>query len=450
MQRAMPRLKIAVAGSGISGLSAAWLLSLSHDVTLFERDPRLGGHSNTVHVDDATKPVAIDTGFIVYNTACYPNLIALFAHLEVPTAATKMGFAVSLNGGRYEYAGGSGARGMFGQPSNLLNPAHWQMVRDIWRFFREAEALTRDDADHTVSLGSWLQTRGYSQPFIDRHILPMAAAIWSAPASALMGYPAVAFAKFFANHGLLQVRNRPQWRTVVGGSCVYVQKLRDAFRGDIVIGNGVRSISRTAAGVDLMLEDGSSRRFDHVVLAGHADDALAVLRDASADERNLLSAFTYQPNTTVLHRDPSLMPQRRAVWSSWNYVGVAGHDDLCVSYWMNALQPLPTKTDYFVTLNPPRDPAPGTEHARFDYNHPIFDRRALEAQRDLHLIQGPRRTWFAGSYFGSGFHEDGLQAGLWVAEQLGGMRRPWTVENASSRIYLGATVEARPLAEAAE
>lgn len=446
----MQRMKIAVAGSGISGLSTAWLLSQNHDVTVFERDGRLGGHSNTVDVDAPEGKVPVDTGFIVYNTASYPNLIALFAHLGVETAATKMGFGVSLNGGAYEYSGGSGARGLFGQPSNLVNPAHWQMVRDILRFFREAEALVHDDADPHVSLGDWLAARNYSRPFIDNHILPMAAAIWSAPTAALMAFPAVAFAKFFANHGLLQVRNRPQWRTIVGGSRAYVRKLKEAIRGDIQTSVGVRSVNRRPRGVDLTLDDGSVRRFDHLVVAAHADDALAMLSDASAEERNLLSAFTYQPNTAVLHRDTGLMPKRRAVWSCWNYVGLAGSNQLCVSYWMNALQPLPTRTDFFVTLNPPRDPAPGTETARFDYAHPVFDARALQAQRDLWLLQGQRRTWFAGSYFGSGFHEDGLQAGLWVAEQLGGHKRPWSVANESARIYLGVPVTARPFAQVAE
>jgi uncharacterized protein len=446
----MQRLNIAVAGSGISGLSAAWLLSKNHDVTLFERDARLGGHSNTVDAVATEGKIPIDTGFIVYNTASYPNLIALFNHLGVDTAETKMGFGVSLNGGGYEYSGGSGARGLFGQAANLLNPAHWQMVSDILRFFREAAALTRDDADPHVSLGDWLAARSYSRPFIDNHILPMAAAIWSAPAAALMAFPAVAFAKFFANHGLLQVRNRPQWRTVVGGSRAYVGRLKAAVQGDVHSGNGVRAVNRRSHGVDITLDDGSLRRFDHLVIASHADDALAMLSDPSAEERNLLSAFTYQPNTAVLHRDAALMPKRRAVWSSWNYVGLAGSDQLCVSYWMNALQPLPTATDFFVTLNPPRDPEPGTETARFSYAHPIFDARALAAQRDLWQLQGQRRTWFAGSYFGSGFHEDGLQAGLWVAEQLGGLRRPWSVAGQSSRIYLGVPVTARPFAEAAE
>lgn len=451
----MQRLKIAVAGSGISGLSAAWLLAQTHDVTLFERDTRLGGHSNTV---DAPSPdslnrfasIPIDTGFIVYNTASYPNLIALFDHLGVETAATRMGFAVSLDSGRYEYAGGSGVSGLFGQPSNLVNPAHWQLIRDILRFFREAEQLTRSEADGAMPLGVWLEQRGYSRVFIDRHILPMAAAIWSAPADAVMAFPAVAFARFFANHGLLQARDRPQWRTVVGGSREYVRRLVSSARCDIRLSQGVSAATRTLRGVDIRLDDGSVGRFDHLVIASHADDALAMLTDASPQERALLGAFRYQPNTAVLHRDPTSMPKRRRVWTCWNYVDLDTTDELCVSYWMNALQPLPTKTDYFVTLNPQRVPASGTEIARFAYTHPVFDTAALSAQRNLAQLQGQRRTWFAGSYFGSGFHEDGLQAGLWVAEQLGGVSRPWSVANESGRIYGGMPVTAPSFAEAAE
>ena len=446
----MQRLNIAVAGAGISGLSAAWLLSQVHDVTLYERDNRLGGHSNTVDVRLPEGNVAVDTGFIVYNTASYPNLIALFDHLGVETAATRMGFAVSLDDGAYEYAGGSGASGLFGQPSNVLKPAHWQMVRDILRFFREAESLANGGTRQDQPLGDWLHERNYSRAFVERHILPMAAAIWSAPADAAMAFPAVAFARFFANHGLLQARNRPQWRTVVGGSRTYVRELSNAVRGDVRTGLGIQSAHRHARGVDVTLDDGTTRRFDHLVIAGHADDALALLSDPTPQERTLLGAFRYQPNEAVLHLDPSLMPKRRRVWTSWNYVGLGATDQLCVSYWMNALQPLPTRTDVFVTLNPPRAPRTGTEIARFAYAHPVFDAAALAAQRDLRQLQGERRTWFAGSYFGSGFHEDGLQAGLWVAEQLGGVPRPWTVTNPSGRIFLGSDAKAGQRTEAAE
>jgi uncharacterized protein len=449
----MTRLRIAVAGSGVSGLAAAWLLAKSHDVTVFEQDTRLGGHANTVDVQAPEGVVPIDTGFIVYNTACYPNLIALFEHLGVPTAATRMGFAVSMDAGGYEYSG-SGAQGLFGQPSNLLHVAHWQMVRDILRFFREAPDLLTADASTPVSLGQWLVERNYSRAFIDRHILPMAAAIWSAPVDHVMAFPAVAFARFFANHGLLQVRNRPQWRTVRGGSRAYVQRLEADFSGQIQRGTGVKRVQRVTAGVDVTLNDGQTRRFDHVVLACHADQALALLADPSTAETALLAPFRYQSNLAVLHTDTTCMPTRKRLWSSWNYVGRGGPDQqtdqLTVSYWMNALQPLATRTNYFVTLNPAKAIAADQTIQTFDYAHPVFDAGALVAQRDLWRLQGQRGTWFAGSYFGSGFHEDAIQSGLWVGEQLGGVRRPWTVEDASGRLFLGVPKSVQPYAEAAE
>ncbi len=440
----MARLKIAVVGAGIGGMAAAWLLGRAdgrHDVTLFDAEPRAGGHANTVDVATPDGRCPIDTGFIVYNTACYPNLIALFAHLDVPTAPTAMTFAVSLAGGGYEYSG-SGIRGLFGQPANALRVGHWRMCLDILRFFRAAEAMTAAAADERLSLGAWLEQRRYSRDFIDRHILPMGAAIWSAPAEEILAYPAAAFARFFANHGLLQVRNRPQWRTVAGGSQVYVEKLLADYRGEVRCGAEVVRVARAPGGATLSFADGQQAQFDHVVLATHADQALALLADADADERRRLAPFRYAMNEAVLHTDARLMPRRRRLWSSWNFIGGGAASPPCVSYWMNALQPLATATDYFVTLNPPMPVAPTQVVARFNYTHPIFDSAAISAQRHLWQLQGRRRTWFCGSYFGAGFHEDGLQAGLAVAEALGGVRRPWTVADESGRIHLGVPLRA--------
>lgn len=443
-----PRRRIAVIGSGITGLSAAWLLATAHDVTLIERDARLGGHADTIDADTPDGPVPIDTGFIVYNVASYPNLVALFDHLGVETTETDMSFAASLDGGAYEY-NGNGLPGLFAQRSNLVRPAHYLMIRDILRFFREAASL---DADPSITLQQWLDDRRFSRAFVARHILPMAAAIWSAPAREMTAFPAAAFARFFANHGLLQATGRPRWRTVVGGSRRYVAKVSAALAGHLSTGIGATRIERTAAAVEVILADGSRRTFDDVVLACHADDALALLAQPDTDERRLLGAFRFVSNTAVLHTDTSLLPKRRRAWAAWNYMDLGGgFDQLCVSYWMNALQPLATATDYVVTLNPPRAIHPRHVVRTATYTHPIFDTAALAAQRELWRIQGRGKVWFAGAWCGSGFHEDGLQAGLHVAERLGGVRRPWTVANESGRIVTGLPAPSAPiLREAAE
>jgi predicted NAD/FAD-binding protein len=451
-----PRLdqpfRIAVVGGGISGLAAAWLLATRHDVVLYEREARLGGHSNTVDVETADGVIPVDTGFIVYNPGSYPNLIALFEHLGVPTARSNMSFSVSLDGGRIEYSG-SGLHGLFGQPARLFDRDHWAMIRDTLRFFRDAETLARSGADDG-SLRTWLSSRSYSRPFIERHIAPMAAAIWSTPAEAALDYPVAAFARFFANHGLLQVRNRPQWRTVLGGSREYVARIAADFAGEMRTSAPVTRVERNDRGVDIVSGSGHRDRFDHVVLACHADETLALLADADREERALLSSCRYAPNEAVLHTDARAMPQRQRLWSSWNYLaagatGSSGQPPV-VSYWMNRLQPLPTRQNLFVTLNPAGRVADSHVLARFLYAHPQYDVQTLAAQRRLWELQGRRRTWFAGAYFGAGFHEDGLQAGLAVAEDLGGVRRPWRVADDSARIVRTSRPVTDALLDAAE
>lgn len=444
--------RIAVIGSGISGLSAAWLLSRHHDVTLFEADPRPGGHSNTVDAPHRSGGIAVDTGFIVYNVASYPNLIALFQHLDVPTAPTDMSFAVSLDHGRYEYAGSSLAT-MFGQPANIFSVSHWRMISDIVRFFREAPNLEFSAQSNTMTLGAYLDTNGYSKAFVDRHILPMAAAIWSTPSNTVLDFPIASFVRFFSNHGLLQIRDRPQWRTVVGGSREYVKRILADYRGEVKLGEPVRRIERRLNGVTLQTGK-SAIDFDSCVVATHADDALALLGDPDADERALLGTFRYSQNLTVLHSDQSHMPRRKRLWSSWNYLSSLNGDEkqLSVTYWMNKLQPLnPDSPDLFVSLNPNDAIAPGKTIAQFNYAHPIFDAAAMGAQRQLWQLQGRKNTWFCGSYFGYGFHEDGIQSGLAVAEDIGGVRRPWTVANESGRIHISPPDSApQPAKEAAE
>ena len=431
-------MNIAVVGGGIAGLSAAWLLNQRHRVTVFESEPRPGGHSHTVDAPAAGGGhVPVDTGFIVYNEPSYPNLTALFAHLEVPTVASDMSFAVSQDGGTLEYAG-TDLRGLFAQPRNLLRPRFWAMLRDLMRFYREAPALAATAG--LQPLEDFLDAHGYGQAFREDHLYPMAAAIWSTPAGQVGRYPTEAFIRFCENHHLLQVNGRPVWRTVKGGSRAYVQRLTAGFRERLHLDQPVVELRRDDQGAWVRTGAGWwPERFDAVVVGAHADQALGMLQDPSEDERRLLGAFRYSRNHTVLHSDPALMPRRRAVWSSWNYLSDRRQPDgaPCVTYWMNRLQGIDEKTPLFVTLNPIVEPH-GDHLIRTQvYEHPLFDTRAIEAQRSLWSIQGRQRVWYCGAYFGSGFHEDGLQSGLAVAEALGGVRRPWQVANESGRIHLG-------------
>ena len=438
------RLKIAVVGTGISGLSAAWLLSRRHDVTVYERADRIGGHSNTVKASIDGQSIGADTGFIVFNRKTYPNLTALFELLRVPTQKSEMSFAVSMDGGAVEYSS-SGLLGLFGQPSNLFQPRFWLMLADLVHFYRQAPRNAALCDNQEITLGEYLDRGRYGMAFRDNHLLPMASAIWSAAPDEMLSYPAAAFIRFHDNHGLLQIRNRPAWETVVGGSRSYVDRLSASFTDRIRLDCGVREVRRAPGQVIVTDVNGQSERFDHVVMASHADQALNVLADPSFRERNLLASFRYSRNLAVLHSDDSFMPKRRSVWSSWNYIGSRGgiSEGVRVTYWMNRLQNIVSKKPLFVTLNPPRPPRAGTLLHSEVYDHPIFDAKAMSAQRQLWLLQGERNTWYCGAYFGAGFHEDGLQAGLAVAEQLGGVRRPWRVPDESGRIVLTArTTEA--------
>jgi predicted NAD/FAD-binding protein len=428
--------RIAVVGGGIAGLSAAWLLSQRHQVTLFEADHRLGGHANTIEAPGPRGPVPVDTGFIVYNAPNYPNFTALLDWLGVESQPADMALSVSLDDGAFEYSS-FGALGLFAQKRNLFSARFWAMLRDVTRFYRQGPKDLAGLEAPLTSLSDYLAQKGYCQAFRDDHLLPQAAAIWSTPLAAIGSYPAAALIRFFQNHGMMSVFGRGAWRTVTGGSRAYVRALSEAFRGEVRAGARVSVVRREAGGVALHSRGGAVDRFDAVVIATHGDTALKLLDAPSPEERRLLSAFRYSRNLAVLHTDAALMPRRRQAWTSWNHIGRRADPEAgCVTYWMNRLQSLKAGPDLFVTLNPTREIAPEAVIRTEVYEHPLFDAGALAAQAELWTLQGGRQTWFCGSYFGHGFHEDALQSGLAVAEQLGGVRRPWRVDNESGRIRL--------------
>lgn len=410
------RQRIAVVGSGISGLAAAHFLAKRHAVTLFESAPRLGGHTNTVDIEEGGQVFGVDTGFLVFNTRTYPNLIALFDELDVVHCESDMSFSVSVGGGALEWAG-TNLRTVFAQPGNLVSASFLSMLGDILRFNRRAHANLEAARRERHSLGELLAAGRYGEPFCAHYLLPMAAAIWSTPSRDILSFPAETFLRFCLNHGLLQIFNRPRWRTVKGGARSYVRAIA-ASLPDIRLATPVQGVRRAATHVDVLTPSGSER-YDAVVFATHAPQTLRMLDDASEDERAVLGAFRYQPNTAFLHRDTRLLPRRRSVWSAWNYLDapLAGAADSapCVSYLLNQLQPLPVSTPVVVTLNPTMLPAPELEYQRFEYEHPVFDQPAINAQARLPALQGQRRTWFAGAWTGYGFHEDGLKSALRVA-----------------------------------
>ena len=427
-------------------MSAAWLLSQAHDVTVYESEDRLGGHSHTVDAPSPHGDIPVDTGFIVYNAVNYPNLVALFDHLGVPTKDSNMGFAVSLDGGRMEY-GGDNLVTLFSQWRNLVSPRFWSMLSDLLRFYREAPAHAKALEADMTTLGDFLDRGRYGAAFQNDHLIPQAAAIWSASARDIRDYPAAAFIRFCENHGLLKITDRPVWRTVDGGSRAYVSRLTATYADRVRLGAGVAGVARTPEGVVVRDVTGGRQTFDQVVIACHADQALALLEAPSPREQAVLGAFGYSRNLTVLHSDLALMPRRRGLWSAWNYMGrtgPGGDRSLCVTYWMNRLQDLPAHTPLFVTLNPLQPPDPAKVVRTEVYEHPRFDGAAIRAQKQLWSLQGEGGVWWCGAYFGSGFHEDGLQAGLAVAEAIGGGRRPWTVADESGRIHL--TANAAPAA----
>jgi uncharacterized protein len=432
-------VKIAIIGSGVSGLSAAWhLMEMSGrklDICVFEKDPRLGGHTNTVDVTLDNIQGAVDTGFLVCNERTYPLFIPFLKKIGVPLEATDMSFAISVGPHEFEWCGSS-LTSLFSQPSNLLSIRFWQMLKGVIRFNKEAShmaiALEEDNPQHSLDmqmpLREFLRIKGYSDAFRDDYLVPMAAAIWSCSTKTMLEFPVGSFVRFFHNHGLLQITNRPRWFTVPGGAKQYVEKISaqiQHYGGRVLSSTGVIRIERNTHGSKneiRVFTDSTDELFDHVILACHSNQSISLLPDLTSPERQVLSAIRYQANTAYLHTDEQLMPKRKSAWAAWNYLsekrGSEQQQSVSVTYWLNRLQPLAFKTDVFVSLNPITQPKPESVIQTIAYEHPIFDMASTKAQADLASIQGTKNTWYAGAWTGFGFHEDGFRSGKVAAQAL--------------------------------
>lgn len=422
-------MKLAIVGSGISGLAVAHALRGRVDITLFEANDYFGGHTHTV---DITLPTpqgpathGVDTGFLVFNERTYPNLIRLFAELGVATAKSDMSFSVQVPGavgGQALEWSGSDLNTVFAQRGNLLRPRFWGMLSDLMRFNKLCTQLAVNGADAALNqpLGEFLQEQRFGAAFRDWYLLPMLGCIWSCPTDQMLQFPVATMVRFCHNHGLIQVSNRPQWWTVAGGAKHYVEKIV-AQIGDKRLNTPVQRIERLADGVQITTAQGTER-FDRLVLATHSDQALALLADATPEERTTLGAIRYQPNRAVLHTDTAVLPQRHAAWAAWNYERAAQADresaQVCLHYLLNRLQPLPFTQPVLVSLNPVKPIDPSKVLGEYDYAHPVFDLAAIAAQKQVHRLQGQKNTWFCGAWTGYGFHEDGLKSGLAVARML--------------------------------
>ncbi|NIR43718.1 MAG: NAD(P)-binding protein [Gemmatimonadetes bacterium] len=414
-------MRIAVIGTGISGLGAAWLLRRRHEVHVFEARDRLGGHAYTVEVSEGGRRLGLDTGFLVFNEDNYPNLTRLFEHLGVESRETDMSFAVRCERCDLEYSGLS-AYSLFAQLRNLWRPSHYRMLADVARFGTVGQHALATRAVQGRTLGQFLSATAFGQAFARHYLIPMAAALWSTGTGRVEEFPVESLLRFFDTHGLLRVRDRLKWRTVVGGSRRYVDAITRDFAGRIHRGTAVRGVARTGGGVRLYFDGDNLESFDRVVIATHADQALALLRDPSREEVDLLSPWRYSRNDTWLHSDRTHLPRRRAAWGSWNYMLPDCRrpgSSVSVSYYLNGLQGLNSDRDYVVTLNPSRSPAAETVIRRMTYRHPIFTAESVATQDELPTLNGSRDTFFCGAYFRYGFHEDGLRSAVQVAEAFG-------------------------------
>ena len=400
-------MKIAVIGSGISGLSSAYYLSKNHKVDLYEQSDHFGGHSYTYDIKEEDKIVPVDLGFIVFNELTYPNLINFFNELNVPFEKSNMSFSVSVKNTNVEY-GGSGFNAIFANKLNLLNLKFLKMIREIISFYNHAPSLLQNNIEDKT-LGDYLRRSKLSKYFIEYHIIPMVAAIWSMPFSKAKEMPLKLFLNFFINHGLFKLKNRPQWYTVTNRSRTYVKKILEKISGEIFKNYKINNISRSEDNVRLSTGN-EHMDYDQVVLASHADQSLNILDNPTEKEKEILNKFTYVFNRAFLHTDENLMPSRKKAWSSWN--SITKNKKTCVTYWLNKLQNLKTKKNYFLTLNPVEEIKENKIIKKEQFTHPYFNNENVSLQKDLHLLQGRKRTWFCGSYFGYGFHEDGLKSSM--------------------------------------
>ncbi len=416
----MSKLKIAVIGSGISGLSSAWLLSNYAEVHVFEKNEYLGGHTNTVTINtSANENIDVDTGFIVFNRLNYPNFSKFLDYLRIKTYKSDMSFSASIVHKHLEYSG-KNLNTIFCQRKNIFNLSFWKMLMDIIRFFNNAKKDLKNFSNYTIS--DYLSEKKYSEQFINDFLFPMAGSIWSMKLRDIGKYPFSSFVNFFDNHGLLNFFNRPQWETIKGGSKKYIKKIMSEKKIKIILKEEVISIKKNGKNLDVFTTK-RKKNFNHVIFANHSNEALKILKDLDLDEKQYLSKIKYQNNIAYLHSDVSLMPKNFKTWSSWNYIS-SKKDNLCVTYWMNLLQHLETSQNIFVTLNPYKLPKKTTIFRKINYSHPIFDKNAVYAQKFL-SNKNNKNIWFCGAYLGYGFHEDGIKSGLEVAEKIIKSKRPW-------------------------
>ena len=417
----VPARRIAVIGGGISGLGAAYLLAQRHRVTLFESEPRLGGHARTV-LAGKTGEQPVDTGFIVFNYTNYPNLANMFERLDVPVAPSNMSFGVSFDAGRFEYSL-SGIDEVFATRRNIADPRYWRMMRDILHFNKEAPRVAASDP--ALSIGGLLERLGTGTWFRDRYLLPFSGAIWSTPTRKILDFPAQAMMRFFSNHALLGYEGQHQWYTVKGGSVEYVRRLSDHLeRVGVRLrpATPVQSVTRGPLGVQVKAHGMEAEEFDEIVFATHSDVTLRLLADPSPAEAAALGAVRYQSNDAILHCDPDVMPKRRKCWSSWVYTerGPADRERISLSYWMNSLQPIPHDDPMFVTLNSNHPVREECIYDTYSFDHPVYDAAALQAQSEIRDFNGTNRTWFCGAWMRNGFHEDGFASAVDVARAMNG------------------------------